>query len=445
MTGTNRRTFLKASLAGASGLVLGTSARPVMGAADRINVALVGCGGRGRYVALGMAEQGARISVLCDLLESRMGSTAEFLKKAQPEPPRLDKDLDAVLAAKDVDAVIVATPDHWHAPATVAACRAGKDVYVEKPHSHNLWESARMIEAARRHKRIVQVGTQNRSGPYNLQALEVIRSGRMGKIGLVKVFNLKSGGPFRLGEAGSPPAGFDWDRWLGRAPARPYHQGIVNQGWLWMWDFAGGDMSADAIHQIDLALMMMGDPGPARSVRAVGGRYVNRGDDAETPDVQLVSWEFPDFLMEFNMTNYPRYMEKTSATIRRNDEHPYWTQNATRIEFYGSELMMILGRHGGGVVTMQSGGRVVDKVYGRPCDEPHYANFLECVRSRKTPNADIAVADAGNVLVHMGNIATRLGGASLRYDAAARTFDNADANRLIKPAYRAGYEIPDEA
>ncbi|KPJ75614.1 MAG: hypothetical protein AMS14_03250, partial [Planctomycetes bacterium DG_20] len=235
-----RRTFLKKGGRSAVGLsvaaVTAASAKRVLGANERINVALIGCGGRGRYVMYGLAEQGARVTCLCDLLDSRLDDGAKFLAKVQDAKARPVKDMQQVFDSEDVDAVIIATPDHWHAPATIRACQAGKDVYVEKPPSHNIWEGGKMVEAARKYKRIVQVGTQNRSGPYNLKALEYLRSGKLGKIGLVRVFNMKSGGPFRLGDPGKQPDGFNWDAWLGRAAARPYHQGLI-RGWLFFWDF----------------------------------------------------------------------------------------------------------------------------------------------------------------------------------------------------------------
>ena len=301
-----------------------------------------------------------------------------------------------------------------------------------------------MLEAARKYKRVVQIGTQDRSGPYVLKALEYIKSGKLGEIPLVRVFNMKPGGPFHLGEAGTKPEGFDWDRWLGRAAERPYHKGLVSHGWLYLWDFCNGDMGNDGIHQIDLALMLMGDPGMPKSVRTLGGRYAYPDDDAEVPDVQMASFDFGDFVMTFELTGYPRYMRKTTGTIRRNDEFPYWTQNATRLEIYGSELMMIVGRHGGGWVAVQSGGREVEKVYGRPCDEPHYKNFLDCIKSRKRPTADMGLANDTCCTMHMGNIAHRVGNVALNYDPKTGTFDNDAANRLIKAPYRKGYELPEE-
>jgi predicted dehydrogenase len=368
----------------------------------------------------------------------------QFLSEAQKTKPRLEKDLRKVLAMKDVDAVIIATPDNWHAPATILACQAGKDVYVEKPHSHNIWESGQMVKAAAKYQRIVQVGTQNRSGEYNHAAREIIKSGKLGQIGLIKVFNMKSGERFNLGQPGQQPAGFDWDRWLGRAPLRPYHEALFKGGWHYFWEYCGGDMADDGIHQLDLGLMLMGDPGLPRSVRALGGRYVHKGDDAQVPDVELVNWDFGSFAMTFEQTQYPKYMVKSTDTIRRKDLVPNWAQNATRIEIYGSELMMLLGRHGGGWIIEQSGGRILEKMYGQAGDYEHYKNFLACVKSRKKPNADISIAHASNITMHMGNLAHRVGNVAMNYDPERGRFDNEQANRMIKEEYRKGYEIPEE-
>ncbi len=445
-----RRTFLRHSgrsiTAAAAGQMALTaaSAQNVKGANGRVNLAMIGCGGRGRYVTRGLIEKGANLTWLCDLHQGRLDQSWKFLSQVQKTKPKLVKDMRQVLDARNVDAVVVSTPDHWHAPATILACQAGKDVYVEKPHAHNIWESTKMVEAARKYKRIVQVGTQNRSGPYNLAALEYVKSGKLGKICLVKVYNMKSGGPYRLGDAGKCPDGFDWDKWLGKAAKRPYHRRIFEGGWHQFWDFSGGDMADDGIHQLDLALMLMGDPPAPKSVRGLGGRYAHRGDESQRPDVQVVNWDFGSFVMTFDLTGYPRYMKKTTTSIRRKDELPYWTQNATRIELYGSQLMMTIGRHGGGWIVQTSSGRVVEKMYGRPADFPHYENFLECVKSRKKPTAAVAIAHAANAVMHMGNIAHRVGNVSLTYDAKAGTFDNDKANKLARGEYRKGYKIPEQ-
>ena len=441
-----RRAFLQRAAGAAVGFSAWTalSADRVIGANDRVNVAIIGCGGRGRFVLRVMIEDaGANCVCLCDLSDKRLDQMWEFIQPVQPVKPRFEKDYRKVLESPDIDAVIIATHDNWHAPLTMLACQAGKDVYVEKPHSHCMWESGIMVAAAKKTGRIVQVGTQNRSTEYNQQAREIVRSGRLGKIGLVKVFNLKNGSPFKFGEPGTQPAGFDWDRWLGRAAARPYHQKIWQGGWHYHWDYCGGDLTDDGIHQLDLALMVMGDPGLPKSVRALGGRYVHTGDDAETPDVLNIAWDFGTFAMTLDMSQYPAYMEKSTDVIRKKNLVPDWMQNATRVEIYGQDLFMILGRHGGGFIVEKASSQVVEKVYGQAGDLEHYRNFIACVKSRKPPNADVAVAHASNLVAHMGNIAHRVGNTALAYDAKAGTFDRPEANALIKDTYRKGYEIPD--
>jgi len=445
----NRRQFLCKSISGAAGVSLGVTAlsmrpRRVLGANERVNIALIGCGGRGRIVTRGLIEHGAQVTYICDLHEERLETTAKEINGIQGRRPKKTKQIRHILDSKNVDAVMIGTPDHWHAPASILACQAGKDVYVEKPHSHNIWESRKLLEAARKYKCIVQVGTQNRSAPYNFAAVEYIKSGKLGSIPLVKVYNMKPGGAFHLGDAGMQPKGFDWDAWLGPAPERPYHQRIFRGGWHKFWDFSGGDIADDGIHQLDLAMMLMGEPGMPKAVSCSGGQLAHKDDDSEVPDVQVISYDFDSFVMTFELTGYPRYMRKTTGTIRRRNEFPYWTQNATRIELYGSELMMIIGRHGGGWVVMTSGGKVVDKMYGRFPDAPHQQNFIECVKSRKRPNADIEILHDSCALVHLANIAHRVGNRKLRFDPKTERFiNNTEANKLVKRKYRRKYEVPE--
>ena len=437
----DRRAFLAGSLLGAGAMAAAT--RQVFGANERVNMALIGCGGRGSYVARGMAAHGAEIAWVCDLHEGRRNETAAFVSEAQDgRVPKKSAHMREVLDAKDVDAVVIGLPDHWHGPAAILACQAGKDVYVEKPHAHNVWESRKMIEAARKYGRILQAGTQNRSAAYNIAAREYVKSGALGGIHLVKVYGLEPGGPFKLGEPGSPPAGFDWDAWLGGAPGRPYHETIFHGGWHHFWDFSGGDIVDDGVHQIDLTMMVLGDPGLPNAVSCAGGVLAHKGDDSETPDVQVVTYDYDDFVMTFELTNYPHYMRKTEASIRRNDVLPYWTQNATRIELYGAQYMMVVGRHGGGWQVTRSGGKVVEQMYGRFPDDEHQQNFIECVKTRECPNADVEIAHTACCLTHLGNIAHRTGNRKLRFDPKTERFiDNEEANALLKRAYREKYEV----
>lgn len=442
----HRRDFMAAAAQMTAGSVIGSRLIPstVLGANDRVNVALIGCGGRGRYVARGLIEQGARLVHVCDVNPGKMDGLVSFLSDVQVEKPKTSKDMRKVFEDKHVDAVAIVTPDHWHAIASVWACQAGKDVYVEKPHAHSIVESRKMIEASERYERIIQVGTQNRSAPYIQAAKEYVQSGKLGKIGLVHVYNLKAGKPFMLGVQGKAPAGLDWDMWLGPAPKRSYYERIIKHGWLNFWDYCNGDLSDDGVHQFDLALKIVGDPDGPEIVSSTGGRLIHN-DDAETPDVQTAQYTFEGFVLTFEMTNYPRYMRKTTTTIRRNDEFPYWTQNSTRVEIYGSDLLMTVGRMGGGWQVVTSGGKVVEQMYGRVPDAPHYENFLECVRSRKRPNADIRVAHKALSNVILAVIAHRVGNRTVHFDWKKEQFIEDDAaNKFMKTQGRGEYRMPEK-
>lgn len=443
----SRRKFVSNSTKiGAATYLAGLNILPfsAMGANDKINFAIIGCGGRGRYVARGLVEQGARLTHVCDVNPEKMDELVNFVSDVQSEKPKKLNDMRKVFEDKNVDAVAIATPDHWHALATVWACQAGKDVYVEKPHANSIVESRKMIEASDKYKRIIQVGIQNRSAPYVQAAQEYIASGKLGKIGLAHVYNLKSGNPFLLGPAGTVPKGMDWDMWLGPAPSRPFYEKLIKHGWLYYWDYCNGDLADDGVHQFDLAYKILGDPKGPAITSATAGRLV-LDDDGETPDIHIAQYTFQDFILTFEMTNYPRYMQKTTTTIRRNDEFPYWTQNSTRVEIYGSELLMTIGRHGGGWQVMTSGGKVVDQMYGRVPDAPHYKNFLECLRTRKNPNADIRVAHNSLSTIILACIAHRVGNRTVQFDWDKEQFvDDDKANKFMELNGRGDYRMPEK-
>jgi predicted dehydrogenase len=426
-----RRTFLKAGL---GSTVIGfPSLGKALGANDRVQVALVGCGGRGTQVTSSLASRSDVVCTqICDIHEKRLVRTADFIAKQQGgRKPLLATHMEEVFANKDVDAVVVATPDHWHTPAAILACQAGKDVYVEKPFSHNIWEGRKLVEAARKYKRVVQVGTQNRSAPYNLAARDYIQSGKLGDIRLVKVFNLKGGGPFHLGAPGQAPSGFPWKTWLGPAKTRPYHSKIFHGGWHYFWDYSGGDLADCGIHQLDLTIMALGDPATPKSVSASGGRLQHKGDDSEVPDVEILHYDYPEFVMTFEHSHFANAMSKINGRIRSGDQFPYWPQCATRIEFYGTKDNMMLGRHGGGWQVFTSGGKVVEEQYGRHPDLEHQQNFVDCIRNRKRPNADVGLAHGSTTVMHMGNIAHRVGNQKLQFDAGAERFIGNDAANLL--------------
>jgi predicted dehydrogenase len=429
-----------------------TALRPerVLGANERVVLGLVGAGGRGNQVALDFAGRNdVEIGCVCDLHEDRLAAACKLLGDKQGRPPAPERELERMLERRDLDAVIVATPDHWHALATIRACQAGKDVYVEKPPSHNIFEGRKMVEAARKYERVVQVGTQNRSAPYNFAARDYIAAGKLGEIHLVKVFNLKAGDGFRLPADDAPPPGFDWQAWLGPAPARPHNSRLFAGGWHKYWAYSGGDFADDGIHQLDLALMLLGDPQFSGRVHATGGRFAF-DDDQEVPDTQVVAYEFPKMVLTFELTGYPPYMDKIATDIRNGDLFPYWPQCATRIEIYGTKGVMYVGQHGGGWQVFgrpkqqSRPGELVDQMYGRPGDAPHQQNFIDSIKTRNRPTADIAIGHKTVTLVHIGNIANRMGNAALNFDPAGERFvGNEMANGFLRRENEGRYQVPE--
>ena len=419
---------------------------------ETVVLSVIGCGGRGSTLARDFVARGdVEIACACDPDLRRAASLSRELREKTGKAPAAVQDYRKALEDRSVDAVIVATPDHWHALATVAACQAGKDVYVEKPASYSIWEGRKMVEAARKYGRVVQVGTQNRSAPEVIEAVEYVRSGALGKVHFARVENLKSGGPFHAPkDGGGPPEGVDYDLWLGPAPARPFNAGHFHGGWYYFFAYCGGDMGNDSSHQLDIARWVLGRRYP-RTVYATGGNLAFR-DDRDVPDTQVAVFEFDDDLVvSFELTQWAPYMDKIAGDVRQGDLFPHWPQCATRIELYGTKGLMVLGRHGGGwqvfekAETVSRAGKVVAQRHGRIPDPAHKENFIQCVRTRERPNADIEEGHVSAVLSHLGNIAYRVGSRKLVFDGAAERFvGDEEANRLLKREFRAPYAIPDE-
>jgi predicted dehydrogenase len=325
----------------------------------------------------------------------------------------------------------------------VWACQAGKDVYVEKSPSLSVWEGRKMIEASQKYKRIVQVGFENRSGPYAATAREYIKSGKLGKIRLVKVYNLlPGGGPWKEEPPSPIPAGVDWDLFQGPAQERPFSVTRLRRSWGTYWDYSGGELSDDASHQLDLARMALGDPPHPKSVYCMGGRFAF-DDKRETPDLQVLTYDYGDYVMTCECgTNQP-YMKKFPPEVRVGTKWPYWPQSSCRIEIFGSQRLMFLGRHGCGWQVFEQDGKIVDQDKGYFPDKWHQPNFVDCIRSRKAPNADIAICHHSACLVHLGNAAYRTGNRLLGFDGNTEQFSDRAANAYLKPAYRKQFRIPD--
>jgi predicted dehydrogenase len=454
MTAFSRREFLahsqRTGLGLAAGLTILSDPGSVRGAPanERVVLAAVGVRGRGSGLAQGFLDRGdCRYAYLADVDSRLFESRAKAMAARQGgSMPRCVQDFRRALEDKSVDAMVIATPDHWHAPATVWSCQAGKDVYVEKPASHSCWEGRKMVEAARKYGRIVQVGTQSRSAPYNIEAKQFLDEGKLGEIHMCRIYNQKLWGNQPWAPDGETPEGLDWDMWNGPAPEARYNQ-TLHRYWNHLWRYSGGDIANDASHQIDLARWLIGVKYP-KTVYSVGGRFASRGA-AETPDSQVAVYEFDRMVVTFELTLYTPYMIKIDGSIRQSDLFPYWPQCATRIEIYGTEGLMVVGRHGGGwqVFVRPQERRPVVKAqrYGRFPDPPHKENFVRCVRSRELPSADVEQGHLSALMIHYANISYRLGGRKLVIDPASEQIvDQPEAMELFKRAYRKPWVIEEQ-
>ena len=453
MADQHRRQFLsqsgKATLAAASAASAFSILEPARGAsaAEKVQLAVVGIHGRGHHLAKGFAgRDDCDIAYMCDVDASLFGSRAGEIEKIQGHAPKTTQDFREALDDKAVDAVVVATPDHWHALATVWGCQAEKDVYVEKPACHSPWEGRKMVEAARKYKRVVQVGTQNRSAPYNFTAKAYLDSGKLGKIHMARVYNQKYWGNVQAAAEGDPPAHLNWDMWCGPAELSKYSTNY-HRRWNHFWRFSGGDIINDAVHQLDLARWLIGKEYPV-SVYSTGGRW-NQPGVFDTPDTQVAVYEYDDMVMTFELTLYTPYMLKSDPELRENDILPYWPQNATRIEIFGESGVMVVGRHGGGwQVFERPKGRkpvVTAQQYGRFPDSEHKQNFLDAIRTRDLPNADVEKGHRSTLLCQYANISYRLGGKKLAIDPGDETVrDDTEANALLKRKYRGKWTVPED-
>lgn len=343
----------------------------------------------------------------------------------------------------EVDGVIIATPVHWHALATIWACQAGKDVYVEKNITLNIREGQKMIEAAMKYERIVQCGTQNRSADYVLSARDFIQSGQLGKIVAVNVMDLLNGPvPFNEKEGTKTPDTIDWNMWLGPAPEVPYSVSR-NKSTLYYWDYSGGRMANDSAHQMDLARIVLGNPGFPKSVYCAGGRF-QFDDNRDIPDYQMTTYDYGDFILTLQTGEFTPYMAKSSLEIRHGEGFPEWKQNSTKIVIYGSKLMMYIGRMGGGWQVFDQDNQIVAQKSGLFPLKAHLSNFIDCIRSRAQPNGNIVEGHKSAVLAHLANYSYRIGKKQLFFSDEYETIMNDEhARALAVGRYRKGFEIPD--
>jgi predicted dehydrogenase len=407
--GTNRRTFVKELWAGAVVTSLGSksqllaSAAGIRGANDAVRVAIVGIRSKGHHhIELFRAVPNVRLVALCDVDENLLGAAVKELA-AENLAVRTYVDFRKLLESKDVDAVVIATPNHWHSLMTVWACQAGKDVYVEKPVSHNVWEGRKAVEAARKYRRIVQTGTQSRSSEALQQVQEYLRQGELGKILRVRGFCYKRRPS--IGKVNGPepiPAGIDYNLWCGPAPLAPLMRQQLHYDWHWVWPTGNGDIGNQGIHEMDMCRWMLGETGLPGRIRSVGGRF-GYDDDGTTPNTQISILDYERAPIIFEVRGLPQ------ASGSENMDHYRGVRVGLVVE---CEHGYFAGGAGGGWIHDLQGNRV--KQFSSAGDDQHVENFIQAVRSRKPGdlNADILEGHLSSALCHLGNISQQLGARS---------------------------------
>ncbi len=415
------------------------------GANDRVILALIGAGGWGTGLAINMMDIDKNVvfKYICDVDDTRGGRAIAEVEKKQGFAPLRVRDMRKVFDDKEVDGVIISTPQHWHGLASLWAMQAGKDVYVEKCISFTINEGHKMVEAAMKYERVLQCGTQNRSAQYNMSARDYIRNGGLGDILAVDIMELETGPvPFKEKDETSAPDTIDWDLWLGPAPKVPYSVSR-NKSWLYYWEYSGGnELSNGAIHQVDLARFVLDDPGFPKSVYSTGGRYLF-DDKRDVPDYQMTTYEFDKFVMTLKTGAFTPYMTKASSEVRNGDMYPEWKTNGEKIVIYGTKRVMFLGRMGAGWQVFEKDGQIVAQEHGRFPLKDHLGNFVDCIRTRNQPNAGIVEGHKSSVLVHLANLSYRAGKKQLYFSPEYEVIINdVEAQIMAKGSYRQGYELP---
>lgn len=427
MSQPTRRAFLKqVGVATAGAAALGWTSRvQAANANERIVLGIVGCGGQGSNLARMFARL-ADIAYVCDPDPSHR----EKLQKSVGARNAVG-DLRRILDDKSVDAVVVATPDHWHAPAAILACQAGKHVYVEKPQSHNLRESRLLVDAARRNKVVVQHGTQSRSNPKIAGAIQLVREGVIGEVLVAKAWNVQLRDSIGHAQPSDPPPGVDYDMWIGPAEMVPFQSNRFHYNWHWWHNFGTGDIGNDGTHEIDYARWGLGVEGLPSSATGLGGKYFF-DDDQEYPDTANCIFEWPGAGGVGQRRQLIFEMRLWSTT------YPYNVDSGA--EFYGTKGRMFLSKRDKLEIIGPRNQRLeIPKPKSPPAIVPHHQeDFLDAIRKGRKSNADVAIGHDSVALVHLGNIAVRLG-RSLQIDPEKeQILGDDEANRLLSRPYRKG-------
>jgi len=427
-----RREFLKT--AGGAALTASLFTGNLRGANDKPNIAFIGCGRMGSSnIDFAAKTGGVEIVAVCDVYQPALERAEAQARRLGFNGVKGHRDFREILADKSIDAVAIATPDHWHAYITVEACKAGKDVWCEKPACVYVEEGQKMVEAARKYKRVVQAGTMQRSGGFFQKARAIVKSGDLGDITFCNTFQAGTTNRDGYGNPpdSDPPAGLDWDLWLGPAPKRPFNAnrwGVGPDRWStfrYFWDYAGGAMTDWGVHLLDIVQFAFDEAMPV-SISAQGGKFYVK-DNLETPDTMLATYRYPGFLGAY---------ESRTANPFPYYEHTYGTA------FHGTEATLMVNRDGYWIWPVAKGKEPVAETSRELADMnvPHWKNFLECLRTRQKPVSDIETCVRSTTTCLLANLALRHG-VTLEWDEAAFTVKQRDIKPFLKARYRSPWKL----
>jgi predicted dehydrogenase len=423
-----RRTFIKNSAGAGLGLAVAPMIIPssAFGANDRIRAAVLGVNGRGKSHINGlMSQENVEVAVLCDPDANVSGERAKEFQEKYGKKVRTEQDLRRVFDDKNIDAITIAMPNHWHALATIWACQAGKDVYVEKPGAHNIFEGRKMVEAAHKYNRIVQHGVQLRSSAAIREAIQHLRDGLIGKVYMARglVFRWR---PDIGNHPNEPvPAGLDYDLWTGPAQMQPFTRNLVHYNWHWHWDYGNGDVGNQGIHETDLCMWGL-DVGLPEKITSMGGKFL-WDDSKEVPEVQTSIYHYPKEkkMIQFEVRHWCTNLEDGAGVGNI---------------FYGDKGYMVIKGYDHYETFL---GREREPGPSSKAGGDHYKNFIECVRSRdrSKQNGPVETAHLSSALAHLGNIAYRLGRV-LTFDPKTEKFiADEEADRMLTRNYRAPFAV----
>lgn len=392
---------------------------------DRVRIAIVGVGSRGSaHIREILPVANVEIAALVDPDGRRTEEASSVIYQKTGKRPRIDSDMRRIFEDKDIDAVTIATTNHWHTLTAIWAMQAGKDVFVEKPVSHNVWEGTKLVETARKYNRIAAGGTQRRWWGRYRKAVELMHAGAIGDIYQANFFFPGRRESIGFKEPQEPPSWLNWDLWLGPAPMQPYHENLVHYNWHWFWDFGNGELGNNGIHMIDVVRWAMQKKLPAR-VQCSGGRFGYK-DQGQTPNTQNVTWTYEDGSMIVGQLR------------------GLYTAEPMSWDFFGTK----------GHLHMMADGKFRIRMGRNKEDEPeveypsnldHFQNFAEAIRARdrKLLHAEIEETTLSTALCHLGNIAYRVK-RDLRFDASRMQFESdSEANALLTREYRRPYVVPE--